>query len=93
MMQSTVSFKEVGEFSERQYFTAYLHAGEIIVCGGETNDRILMKKIESISLADGKTSKKFIRLIDGAAKFDLHLLNIPTKFFKEGDYRYTFVIV
>ncbi|PVD27343.1 hypothetical protein C0Q70_12499 [Pomacea canaliculata] len=82
-IQSTVSFKELAKLPKVRHFGAYLNAGEIIVCGGETEDRQLLDRFESISLADGTTSTKSLTFITGAAKFDLHLLNIPQAFLKE----------
>lgn len=66
------------------------------MCGGETEDRQLLDRFESISLADGTTSTKSLTFITGAAKFDLHLLNIPQAFLKEGEniyLSYAFTIV
>ncbi|XP_025101095.1 kelch-like protein 24 isoform X1 [Pomacea canaliculata] len=81
-ISSTVSFREVGKFTGRRHFSACLNGGELIVCGGETDEQQLLAEFESISLEDGNTSKKSLILITGAAKFDLHLLNIPVEFLR-----------
>ncbi|XP_025101108.1 uncharacterized protein LOC112568165 [Pomacea canaliculata] len=79
-ISSTVSFREVGKFTGRRHFNACLNGGELIVCGGETEEHQLLAEFESISLEDGNTSKKSLTLVTGAAKFDLHLLNVPLAF-------------
>ncbi|PVD27349.1 hypothetical protein C0Q70_12505 [Pomacea canaliculata] len=80
MISSTVSFREVGKFTGRRHFSACLNGGELIVCGGETDEQQLLAEFESISLEDGKTSKKSLTLVTGAAKFGLHLINVPLAF-------------
>lgn len=75
--EPTVRFKEVSKFTGRLHFGACLYPGEIILCGGQNEERQLMNSVERKRVAyDNITTTQNI-LMRGAAKFDLHVLNIP----------------
>ncbi|PVD27350.1 hypothetical protein C0Q70_12506 [Pomacea canaliculata] len=83
MARSTVSFKKVGNCTGRRDYSTCLHGGNIYVCGGVARDGQLLQTIEQIRLDDGAMLKTYLTLTAGAAKFDLHVLNVPMEFMKE----------
>lgn len=85
MARSTVSFKKVGNCTGRRDYSTCLHGGNIYVCGGVARDGQLLKTIEQIRLDDGAMLKTNLTLTAGAAKFGLHVLNVPMEFMKEGN--------
>ncbi|XP_025101864.1 uncharacterized protein LOC112568672 [Pomacea canaliculata] len=78
----TVSFREVGKFPGRRHFGACLSAGDITVCGGQSKDGELLQSFHTIRLEDATATQKPLLLIPEAAKFNLHMLNIPKIFLK-----------
>lgn len=55
------------------------------MCGGVARDGQLLQTIEQIRLDDGAMLKTNLTLTAGAAKFGLHVLNVPVEFMKEGN--------
>lgn len=53
--------------------------------GGSSATGQLLQTIEQISLGDGEIFKTDLTLITGAAKFDLHMLNVPVDSMTEGN--------
>lgn len=55
------------------------------MCGGVARDGQLLQTIEQIRLDDGAMLKTNLILTAGATNFDLHVLNVPVDFMKEGN--------
>ena len=82
---SSVSFTAVGAFPNIRVLSAFLHDGEIVACGGLSNDDVLLTDCRVMNLGARTVTAKRRMLLTAKKNFRLHTLNIPKDFLQEGE--------